>query len=153
MIRADSALRRHFGAIDFSSGIIPFKYTDYYEGEFGKGLSRAFVCFSKLIAPEKLSAIKLFTNALEQKFSRDSRRLINIDPGYVDMAKLVLATTKDYAHRIYLGRGIFAEITLRFKEKSFVPPEWTYPDYKTADYIGIFNRIRGLYAAQINEAL
>ncbi len=72
-------------------------------------------------------------------------RLINIDPGYVDLAKLVLASTKDYAHRIYLRKGIFAEITLSYRGNSFSPNDWTYPDYRSAEYIGIFNQIRKLY--------
>jgi len=146
---AEAVLSRRFGEIDFSSRAMPFIHTDYYEKEFGHGLSRAFVSFKKLILPEDLAEIKTFTNKAELKFSAGASRLINIDPGYLDQAKLVLASTKDFKHRIYLKKGIFAEITLFYAEKTFQPWEWTYPDYKTPEYITIFNQIRDIYARQI----
>lgn len=141
-------LKKAFGKIDFESPAFPFTYTRYYEAEMGGGLSRVFFSFSKLINPATLAKVKLFTNKLEDRFSQRGKRRVNIDPGYLDMAKLVLATTKDYMHRIYLGKGIFAEVTLRFDDKSFKPWEWTYPDYKTKEYIDIFNCIRSIYAQQ-----
>lgn len=149
--QALAALEKRFGKIDFVSPSLAFTYTDYYENEFGTQLKRQFVSFSRLIAPERLAEIKLITNRIERRLSKGSRRLVNIDPGYLDMAKLVLATTKDYRHRIYLNKGIFAEITLCYRGRTFTPWEWTYPDYRSADYIGIFNRIRQIYADQIKE--
>jgi thioredoxin reductase len=89
--------------------------------------------------------IKLYANRLESKFLNSSLRLINIDPGYIDKAKLVLASTKDYAHRIYLQKGIFAEVTLTYRGNSFSPNDWSYPDYRSKEYIDIFNQIRALY--------
>ncbi|OGX43889.1 MAG: hypothetical protein A3G38_03040 [Omnitrophica WOR_2 bacterium RIFCSPLOWO2_12_FULL_51_8] len=80
-----------------------------------------------------------------------SRRLVNIDPGYLDLAKLVLASTKDYRHRIYLERGIYVEITLFYQRKTFNPWEWTYPDYRSREYIEVFNRIREIYKKQLQE--
>jgi hypothetical protein len=85
------------------------------------------------------------TNALEAKLSKEGKRTVNIDPGYIDMAKLVLFSTKDYTHRLYLNKGIFAEVTLYYKDDTFNPWPWTYPDYKSSEYIAIFNHIRGLY--------
>ena len=141
-------LEKKFGALDFESRIIDFNYTNYYEKEFGKSLLRQFISFKKLIDPATLAKIKLFSNRLEKKLSRNHQRLINLDPGYLDLAKLVLATTKDYKHRIYLDSGIFAEITLSFQGKSFTHWEWTYPDYQTLQYKEIFNRVRQIYFSQ-----
>jgi len=140
--KAKNKLSRKFGKIDFQSPALDFNYTDYYEPEMGSGLKRRFISFRRLVRMQDLYRIKLYTNRLESH-----GRKINIDPGYVDMAKLVLASTKDYAHRIYLRKGIFAEITLSYKGNSFSPNDWTYPDYRSAEYINIFNQIRELYAS------
>ncbi|MBU3958775.1 MAG: DUF4416 family protein, partial [Candidatus Omnitrophica bacterium] len=99
--------------------------------------------------PHTLAKIKIITNQIEKKLSSAESRRINIDPGYLTLAKLILATTKDYRHRIYLRKGIYAEVTLSYQGKTFCPWEWTFADYKTVEYIDIFNRIRELYAQQI----
>lgn len=147
--KAETLLKKIYGEIDFESQILDFSHSDYYEEEFGRGLKRKFISFKKLIPPQKLPKIKAAANQIENKLSEGQRRLINIDPGYLDMAKLVLASTKDYYHRIYLDKGIFAEITLFYRGKTFTPWEWTYPDYKTSEYIAIFNAIRENYGAEI----
>ncbi|MBU2221656.1 MAG: DUF4416 family protein, partial [Candidatus Omnitrophica bacterium] len=115
------------------------------------GLKRKFISFKKLIPPDQLSAIKITTNKIEDRLSSKNLRRINIDPGYLDLAKLVLATTKDYNHRIYLSKGIFAEITLTYQGKSFRPWNWTYRDYQSQEYIAIFNQIREIYNLQIRK--
>ncbi|MFA5311159.1 MAG: DUF4416 family protein [Candidatus Omnitrophota bacterium] len=143
--KAQAALISRFGRIDFISEIIPFDQTDYYKAEMGLGLKRVFLSFHKLINPSRLPAIKRLTNNIEVKFSLRGNRLINIDPGYLDLAKVVLASTKDYCHRVYLDKGVFAEITLFFRGDSFRPWEWTYPDYRKTEYIAVFNKIRELY--------
>jgi len=148
-IRVKARLEKKFGAIDSESGPIPFIHTDYYEEEFGKDLKRTFLSFAKLIPPERLAMIKQATNAIEKKLSRKNQRTVNIDPGYLELAKLVLATTKNFAHRIYLQKGIYAEVTLVYQGNSFAPREWTYPDYRAQEYILIFNHIRRLYTRQI----
>ena len=135
-------LERKFGAFELESPEIEFNCTDYYIKEFGANLKRKFVSFKKPIRPEELFKVKLYTNRLEMKFSSAGARRINIDPGYLTLAKLVLASTKDYAHRIYLKKGIFAEITLSFKGNSFQPLEWSYPDFRTQGYLDIFNQMR-----------
>jgi len=147
--KATVLLKKRFGKIDFESQILPFTHTDYYAREFGKNLKRRFISFEKLVLPEDLPKIKIATNKIEQRLSSGTSRLINIDPGYLDLAKLILASTKDYKHRMYLNRGIYAEVTLFYQEKTFNPWEWTYPDYKTNEYIAIFNHIRGIYAEQV----
>lgn len=144
-IKARNKLARKFGKIDFESARIDFNYTDYYEAEMGAGLKRRFVSFHKLIPMQDLYRIKLYTNRLEEKLSISKSRQINLDPGYLDSAKLVLASTKDYAHRIFLRKGIFAEVTLSFRDNSFSSNDWTYPDYRSKEYIDIFNQIRKLY--------
>lgn len=149
--RCKHALKKIYGAIDFESKLLPFDSTDYYKEEFGTGLSRKFISFKKLIRPQGFARIKIATNRIEAEHSIKQKRLVNIDPGYLDMAKLVLASTKDFFHRIYLDKGIFAEITLIYQGKSFRPWECTYPDYRTEDYIAIFNRIREAYAGQIKK--
>jgi hypothetical protein len=141
-------LKRHFGVIDFESQALVFTHTDYYEKEFGKNLKRKFISFKDLALPQNLPQIKIYTNKLEKRLSINGLRLINIDPGYLDLSKLVLASTKDYKHRIYLDKGIYAEVTLFYQNKSFRPWDWTYPDYKTQAQITIFNQIRQIYAEQ-----
>ncbi len=147
--KAKEFLCRKYGAADFESDPFPFDLSDYYADEFGTGLTRKFLSFKKLIQPVDLADVKTFTNKLERRLSLSRRRTVNIDPGYLNLAKLVLASTKDYVHRIYLSRGIFAEVTLFFKGKSFNAREWTYPDYRSKSHIALFNKIRDIYAFQL----
>jgi hypothetical protein len=150
---AETALRRRFGKTDYESRLIPFAWTDYYLAEMGPELLRKFLSFRRLIQPDRLAAIKLWTNEFEEELAVDGRRTVNLDPGYVDLAKLVLATHKDNAHRLPIGRGVFAEITLRFRRnREFEPWEWTYPDYRTPAYLSVFDEIRRLFKAQIENA-
>lgn len=126
-----AVLKEKFGNINKRSKIISFDFTNYYEKEMGKELIRQWVSFSQLIKEDEIKDIKLKTIQLEKLLAnKDGRRNVNIDPGYVSLSKLVLASTKNYAHRIYLGDGIFAEITLIYRKGMFRPLEWTYPDYR-----------------------
>lgn len=142
-------LSQEFGPIDYESEVLPFDHTTYYAAEFGENLKRRFVAFAELLHPGKLAGIKLLTNALEMAWVIKGKRRINIDPGYVSRSKLVLATTKNHAHRIYLGQGIYAEVTLHFRGGTFRAWPWTYPDYASLPLIAIFNQIRGLYVKQL----
>lgn len=144
-------LARKFGQSDYLSKTLPFNLTDYYEEELGKNLKRKFISFKKLIKPDLLPQIKIFTNKIEKKFSLLNKRKINIDPGYLSPGKLILATTKDYGHRIYLEKGIFAEVTLFYKNNSFNDWQWTYPDYKTKSYIEIFNHLYKIYLTELRS--
>ncbi|MDD2679677.1 MAG: DUF4416 family protein [Candidatus Omnitrophica bacterium] len=150
-VKARGILIKHFGNIDFESRMMPFTLTDYYREEFGSGLKRVFISFRKLIQPQQIAAVKILTNKIEKRLTCANKRTVNLDPGYLDTAKLVLASTKDYVHRIYLGKGIYAEITLFYQAKTFSPWQWTYPDYRTGDYIGIFNHIREIYTGQVKK--
>ncbi|MHC9539675.1 MAG: DUF4416 family protein [Vulcanimicrobiota bacterium] len=153
--QALAPLQIRCGPVDYQSDFIPFTFTQYYEKEMGSSLVRKFFSFENLVDPILLPGIKLAANTIEEELSLDSgevkRRKINIDPGYVALSKLVLATTKERAHRIYIGEGIYAEVTLQYQEKSFCPWYWTYPDYRTRQYISIFNHIREAYASRLKE--
>ena len=145
--RARQLLRKRFGTVDLRSEIWPFDQTDYYEAEMGSGLERRFVCFERPIPPDALPDIKLETNALEQQIADDCllpdiARPVNIDPGYIDLSKLVLASTKDSGHRVYLARGIYAEVTLRYTHGKWVEHPWTYPDYRSSDCHTFFSEVR-----------
>lgn len=152
--KAEKELAQKFGSVDFRSSLLPFCYSDYYEKEMRVNLKRQFISFEKLIDPAEIVEIKLFTNQLENSFLHLSsgKRRVNIDPGYITLAKLVLATTKNFEHRIYLGKGIYAETTLRYKrEKGFAPWEWTYPDYRSREYLETFNHLREIYYQQVSS--
>lgn len=153
LLKVKTLLQKVYGKIDFESPILQFNFTGYYQKEIGLNLKRQFISFEKLISPVDLAKVKVKTNSIEDKFISlpSAQRKINIDPGYLHPAKLVLASTKDYAHRIYLDKGIYAEITLQFKGKSYEFLTWTYPDYQTQEYIQIFNQIRQLFFEQIKK--
>lgn len=152
LLAARAALVERFGNIDFESELLPFDHTDYYEPEFGPDLRRQVVAFAQLVPPEQLASIKRLTNELEQIWVVEGRRRVNLDPGYVSLSKLVLATTKDYSHRVYLGQGIYAEVTLHYRHGAFHGWEWTYPDYASARYRDIFSHIREIYLAQLRRS-
>jgi hypothetical protein len=133
--KAFAELEKKFGKIDFASEVIDFEdFTSYYNPEMGAGIKRFWISFEELISEADLAGIKVFTNSVEEAFSVDKKRRINIDPGYVSAANVILASTKNYSHRIYIGRGIYAEVTTIYKKESFVKLPWSYPDYmsKTA---------------------
>jgi hypothetical protein len=111
----------------------------------GPGLKRVILSFAKLVRPELAYKTKIRTNAIEDRLRKKGKRTVNIDPGYVDLSKLVLFSTKDYTHRIPMAGGIFAETTLFYRDKRYNPWPWTYPDYASEEYAGIFEDIRRIY--------
>ncbi|MHB1317995.1 MAG: DUF4416 family protein [Anaerolineae bacterium] len=147
--RAESALAERWGPLDYVSTDLPFTYTDYYTPELGHGILRRFVAVGDLIDPGELATVKVWTNDLENSLREGGRRVVNLDPGYICGGKLVLATTKDQAHRLYLGRGIYAEVTLLYRAGAYRALPWTYPDYASAAYHHIFSVIRSTYMAQL----
>jgi hypothetical protein len=139
-------LRSTFGETDTISERFPFDFTDYYTDEMGKPLFRHFMTFGRLIPVPGLPDVKLATNRLEEKYARPAGgRRINIDPGYIRLEHVVLATTKGYTHRPYLRDGIYADLTLIYRNKSFQTLEWTYPDYRNEAVIAFFNQSRKKY--------
>lgn len=138
-------LNEQFGQVDTLSAIYNFSFTQYYAREMGTYLKKQFLGFGKLIRPEQLPDIKLWTNEIEQKFSIDNKRQVNIDPGYLSAAKVVLATTKNFDHRIYLDKGIYGDVHLRYRGNKFRFNDWTYPDYREMIVIDFFARLRKKY--------
>ena len=139
-------LEQAFGKVDFVSERFPFNQTDYYTEEMGDPLFRHFVTFDGLIPPSSLPEVKRSTNRIEEKCAtREGKRQINIDPGYLCLEHLILATTKGYSHRPYLRDGIYADLALIYRNKSFEPLEWTYPDYRQPEVISLFNELRKTY--------
>jgi hypothetical protein len=143
---AQKALTVKFGKIDLASDVWPFTQTDYYKDETGPNILRQFVSLEKLIDPGKLAKIKHTTNKLEQKLARSLKmplpRPVNLDPGLIEPSKLVLATTKNYSHRIYIGHKMFAEVTLIYEKGAWRHFEHTYPDYRQSCYLDFFTKVR-----------
>jgi len=151
---ASERLEHAFGELDMCSDFFPFVFTDYYEKQMGPGLRRRFLSFKTLIDPERLSDIKLKTNALEEvmrKAAESRRRLVNLDPGYLSASALVMATAKDFSHRIPLKNGIYAHLEFLFGRKDIKLLEWTYPDFRTPDYHDYFLRVRSSYLRRLRE--
>lgn len=147
-------LQEIFGEIDFISEALPFHFTGYYAQEMGDDLFRRFITFASLISRAFLPEIKLRTNHLEEKYStRVGHREINIDPGYLCLEHVILATTKGYTHRPYLREGIYADLTLIYRKKSYQPLEWTYPDYRQSEVIRLFNQFRKTYLEDLKRRL
>jgi hypothetical protein len=138
-----------FGPTDWISPAFFFDRTKYYEKEMGWPLHRRFISFKTLMRPQDIVEIKRKTNELEKRESLGGKRKINIDPGYVALERLVLATGKNYTHRIYLSKGIYADLTLVFQRGSFSPLAWTYKDYSDPEIIDYLNEIRERYKRQI----
>jgi hypothetical protein len=137
---------QQFGPLTLASEAFNFTETDYYTATMGGDLKKQFFAFEQTIDPAALPDIKCQTNDWEAEFAALGRhaqpRPLNLDPGYITPAKLVLASTKDHAHRIYLRSGIYAEITLVYRERRWQPVQWTYPDYRRDDYQQFFTHCR-----------
>ncbi len=139
-------LESMFGNVDMISPWVGFAYTDYYYKEMGSPLYRKVFVFKPLIAQDELAMIKEKTNEIEFEFATDGKRAVNIDPGYLVSSRFILATGKEYSHRIYIGRGIYADLTLMYsKERGFQTLEWTYPDYASKAMISFLSKVRKKY--------
>jgi hypothetical protein len=154
-------LQGMFSPVDLESPVWPWGHTDYYAKEMGEGLKRKFIFFERLINPESIAEIKLKTIELEKQYLNPplsplskggvGGRRINLDPGYLDSSKLVLVTTKNYSHRIYLRDGIYGEVTLIYSRGQYQALPYTYPDYRTEEYLRIFKSAREIYRSQISS--
>ncbi len=134
---------RKFGTVEKKYGPLEVaSYTNYYDREMGKGLKKYYMTFSQLIQRDDLPAIKMFTNELESNSLQDENRLVNFDPGYLSIDKLILASTKDFFHRIYLSQGIYAEVTLHYRKGRYRYFSWTYPDYKDKEVQRFLEKVR-----------
>ena len=144
-------LSERLGSCIYESLVLPFTHTDYYTAEMGQDLKRRIFVFAELIKPSELSALKHWSNSLEQGWAVSSKRRVNIDVGYISLGKLVLASTKNHSHRLYLGDGIYGEVTLRFARGQFEPWPWTYPDYASCEYRKICDEIRKLHRQKLRS--
>ena len=146
MIQALEHIEKKYGRIEFETDEMDFLHTSYYREEMGDNLKRKFFSFIDPIERSELADLKIWTNKLEEKFGEKSGdyifRTINLDPGILTLANLTLASTKDFAHRIYLRDGIYAETTLIFKNNKFVALPWTYPDYTEPPVTEFLTRVR-----------
>ena len=153
---AIETLTAEFTGIDLQSDLWPFTQTDYYNEETGENILRQFVSIDKLIDPGKLPKIKHQTNKLEQKLAAqlgaNMPRPVNLDPGIIEPSKLVLATTKNYSHRIYIGKKMYAEVTLIFDKGTWQPLPYTYPDYKQPCYHDFFTNVRPRLLQQLRNS-
>jgi hypothetical protein len=144
-----------FGAIDERSAIFPWNCSRFYEEEMGPGLLRRFVSFRPLASPEKLVDVKLATQQLEEKYRSQTAhglgRRVNLDPGYLEAGKVVLASTKNASQRIYLRSGVFAEATLLYHDGVFHGSSYTYQDYLWPETLSFLSSLRSIYLAQLKE--
>jgi hypothetical protein len=145
-------LTEPFGPVDMVGPWLPFDDTDYYHVEMGLPLFRRLVAFSKLIQQESLAPIKLLTNTFEKRFADAGKRAVNIDPGYLVAERFVLATGKNFTHRIYLQERIYADLTLIYQKGRFRQLDWTYPDYAGAAIIGFLHSVRARYLYQLKKS-
>ena len=141
-----------FGRIDLESDVYPFDFTHYYDYEMGDSILRVLFSMEQLVDPSELSALKNRSNDVELESAReDGNRTINIDPGLLSLSRVILATTKASAHRISIGSGIYAEITLMYRKGHFRPLEWTYPDFRSERYARWLEKVRDHYHDQLLE--
>jgi hypothetical protein len=140
-----------YGLIEASFGPIPFTFTDYYAPEMGESLVKEYHVFNQPVCRDALPEIKAFTNEIEQNHSRMGKRGVNIDPGYISRDKLVLASTKDFYHRLYLGQGIFGEATLHYRKGAYRYFSWTYPDYKLPEVQSLLEKGRASLVGSIRK--
>jgi hypothetical protein len=143
--RAVAALEKRFGPVEYRSPAAAFDVTGYYEPEMGAPLFRLFVSFSGMVFPNELAKIKIETNEIENGLAEKGRRKVNLDSGYLDYDKVVLASAKYNAQKIYLDLGIWADLTLRFEKGRYFPYPWSFPDFRSGRYDGAFLDMRRLY--------
>lgn len=142
---AIAVLKEEFGPAAYESEPIPFTFTTYYEDEMGANLQRILVAFDTLVPRNSLPDVKIRSNAVEDALKANGKRGVNLDPGILSLENICLATTKPYSHRIYLDKGIWAEVTLIYKKDSYQSLPWTYPDYASRELRDIFSELREMY--------
>ena len=145
-------IQERWGAIDFNGQDHPFDVTDYYQAEMGLDIRRRLVSFSELIAPEGIVAAKLNCNDIEEELGSNHRRRVNLDVGYLDHSKFVLASCKFAGQKIHLGRGVYADLMARYQAGHYRPFEWTFPDFRDGRYDSELSHIRRTYLDQLRFA-
>jgi hypothetical protein len=148
---AIQALEDLYGTASNKSAIITFDHTEYYKQEMGSPLYKFLVSFDKPVDAMEIVGIKHQTNKIEEHFSISGKRQVNLDPGYMEAAKLILATTKNFSHRIYLGQGIYGDVQLFWRQGKFTANPWTYPDYLEKTTLDFLTQLRTRYLEQGNQ--
>lgn len=145
-------ISEYFGSVVLLSESFLFLETDYYYAEMGENISRVWIGFDRFVEPEKIIDIKHACNSMElNRYSFSGKRQVNLDPGYINLGKVVLASTKNNQHRLYLGQGIYGEVTLRYRKKRFEPWEWTYADYQRKEALQFFIQMRNILKQHLKQ--
>ena len=151
--KAQELLTAKLGEVDIASAIFPFEHTSYYEAEMGTGLKKYFISFDKLADPADLAMLKIYTNELEEILANQGKssapRPINLDPGYLTLSKLILASMKDFSHRVYLADGVYGEVTLQWIKGNWACLPWTFPDFALDKYHNFLTQARTTLADQL----
>lgn len=147
-----AAVAQRFGPVGAATGEEPFVQSRYYHAEMGDGLLRSYVALEGLRDPRELAGLKVAANALEAAWAGPGGRVVNADPGLLNLTQVVLASGKPAAHRVYLGQGIYAEVELIFERGSFRPLPWTYPDYRDPRVIAFFDQVRESHKRRLRSA-
>ena len=150
--RSIDCLEKKYGAIDFELAPVLFSYTNYYAKEMGASLKKIYISFCTPIDPGILPSIKHFTNSIESEYAESGSRTVNIDPGYIETPKLILATTKNFSHRIYIGDSIYGDVQLIWQNGRFNVNPWTYPDYADDKVRHFFENVRNNYFHKLKRA-
>ena len=140
-----------FGKISIVTEPFPFSFTDYYVPEMGDGIERFFIAFEDLVSPDQLAAIKTETDMIEGEYAEDGERKINLDPGLITEGSVILATTKNRAHRVAIGCSLYAEVTLIYHSHGFESFPWTYADYRSERVQSILSSFRDEYKGQVRK--
>jgi hypothetical protein len=149
---AEERLEACYGPVELRSELFPFDQTHYYDREMGSPIRRVFLVFPGLISATRLPGRKIETNRLEQQIAAEYAQVprpVNLDPGYLDQAKVVLASTKDFSHRLLVSEGIYAEVTLYFRGGEWRSWPWTFPDFRAGQFNGFFSQLRRTYREQL----
>ncbi|RMG61000.1 MAG: DUF4416 family protein [Deltaproteobacteria bacterium] len=151
--RAVDELARLWGEVDFAGPPRPFTATDYYAGEMGEGLVRRIVSFGPLVDPSRLPGFKRESSRVEDLFREGGKRRVNLDPGYLDFHKVVLASWKERGNKIYMGEGVWADVILFFHRGRVIPTEWSFPDFRCGTYDSELLEIRRRYREKMRGSL
>lgn len=152
---AGAAVIAAFGQADLTSPVYPFDLTQYYEQQAGADILRQFISIEQPIDPGRLAEIKHQTNQLEKQLAESLKtsypRPVNLDPGYIEPSKLVLASTKNFAHRVYIGSGMWAEVTLTYNKGLWQVYPYTFPDFKSGRYNDFLSQVREKLVSQMRQ--